>query len=67
MRSGVAPPSTSCATRCASVLVLPVPAPAMMSSGAAGARRFALPPFRRSKVVAVLTAGTIGYICIFFQ
>ena len=33
MRSGFAPESTRCATRCASVLVLPVPAPAMMSSG----------------------------------
>ena len=33
MRSGLAPDSTRCATRCASVLVLPVPAPAMMSRG----------------------------------
>ena len=33
MRSGFAPDSTRCATRCASVLVLPVPAPAIISSG----------------------------------
>ena len=33
MRSGLAPDSTRCATRCASVLVLPVPAPAMISRG----------------------------------
>ena len=33
MRSGFAPDSTRCATRCASVFVLPVPAPAMISSG----------------------------------
>ena len=33
MRSGRTPDSTRCATRCASVLVLPVPAPAMISSG----------------------------------
>ena len=35
MRSGATPFSTRCATRCASVFVLPVPAPAMMSSGPA--------------------------------
>ena len=35
MRSGGTPASSSRATRCASVLVLPVPAPAMTSSGAA--------------------------------
>ena len=40
MRRGSAPQTTRCATRCASVLVLPVPAPAMMRSGggAAGER-----------------------------
>src|SRR6185503_19000107 len=32
MRCGLAPPSTRCATRCASVFVLPVPAPARISS-----------------------------------
>ena len=32
-RRGSAPFSTRCATRCVSVLVLPVPAPAMISSG----------------------------------
>ena len=35
IRSGATPFSSRCATRCASVLVLPVPAPAMMSSGPA--------------------------------
>ena len=33
MRAGSTPLSTRCATRCASVLVLPVPAPAIISSG----------------------------------
>ena len=33
MRRGSAPLTIRCATRCASVLVLPVPAPAMISSG----------------------------------
>src|SRR6266850_7200010 len=33
MRCGFAPSRMRCATRCASVLVLPVPAPAMISSG----------------------------------
>lgn len=33
MRSGRAPDSTRCATRCASVFVLPVPAPAIISNG----------------------------------
>ena len=35
MRRGSAPLTIRCATRCASVLVLPEPAPAMTSSGAA--------------------------------
>jgi hypothetical protein len=35
IRSGATPLRNRCATRCASVLVLPVPAPAMMSSGPA--------------------------------
>jgi len=39
IRSGLTPSSTRCATRCASVLVLPVPAPAMISSGRHGKRR----------------------------
>ena len=37
MRPGSAPLTTRCATRWASVLVLPEPAPAMISSGPGGA------------------------------
>ena len=36
MRRGSAPPTIRCATRCARVLVLPDPAPAITSSGANG-------------------------------
>src|SRR6266850_4815579 len=68
MRSGCVPPRMRCATRWASVLVLPVPAPAMTSSGcgpACAASRCR--GLRRSKAAAVLTAATIGQCCINFQ
>src|SRR6185295_12226814 len=58
MRSGAAPASSRCATRCASVFVLPVPAPARISSGpspnvaASRCRVFnlSIPNYRRNTV-----------------
>ena len=49
MRFGSAPESTRCATRCASVLVLPTPAPAMTSSGAVVLDRERCASLRSSK------------------
>ena len=77
MRSAGTPASSRCATRCASVVVLPVPAPAMISSGPATTP---LPgrgsPWRTAWNCAVLRLsapelsmerGTIGRACMDIQ
>ena len=62
------PSSTRCATRCASVLVLPVPAPGDDEQRpGSGARRFALPGVELFERRRRPMARTIGHYCMYCQ
>ena len=73
MRAGSTPAVTRAATRCASVAVLPVPAPAMMRSAGAGASD-PMPKATAARCASlsvcwkpIATTGILAGTCIFIQ